>query len=215
MTVPYGVTKIGMRDQVRKQLKELKEAGKQFWVGEDWVANKLLTELIHRAIFKVVHGARVGQDYLVNLSRSLDTPAIWYSPLYQFPVHQNALKPNTHEVLTIYGRLIIHLEGDKLDKRKQANQIAPNFIHSIDATILAHVIEHSTFNIGTIHDCFLVPPNSGYEVQQLYKEAYVEVMEADPLRIVQQQLDQEETVPFPEYGELNLEDVYDAQYIIS
>jgi hypothetical protein len=40
-------------------------------------------------------------------------------------------------------------------------------------------------------------------------------MEADPLRLIQQQLDPEETVPFPEYGELNLEDVYDAQYIIS
>jgi DNA-directed RNA polymerase len=215
MTVPYGVTKHGMSQQIHDELDKYKEKGEVFWEGEQWVANKLLTDLIHRAIYKVVKGARVGQDYLVKLARTLDKPAIWYSPIYNFPVHQPALKPNLHRIKTVYGTLKINLEGDKLDKRKQANQIAPNFIHSIDATVLAHVIENSSFPIGTIHDCFLVPPNYGYEVQQLYKEAFVDVMEQDPLRLIQQQLDPEEKVPFPEYGELDLEDVYDAQYIIS
>lgn len=40
-------------------------------------------------------------------------------------------------------------------------------------------------------------------------------MEADPLRQIQQRLDPLEVVEFPEYGDLNLEEVYDAQYIIS
>lgn len=215
MTVPYSVTMRGMRDQIDDELLTLENAGKAFWVGERWIANRLLTSLTSASIYSILDGAKKGQEYLVKLSRTLDGPAVWYSPIYNFPVHQNTIERKRKEVATVYGRLILQIEGDKHNRRRQANQIAPNFIHSIDSTILMGVIDEVVCHIGTIHDCFLVPPNNGYEVQEAYKKSYVEVMESDPLRQIQQRLDPLETVEFPEYGDLNLNDVYDAQYIIS
>lgn len=215
MTVPYSVTMRGMRDQIDDELQALENDGKAFWVGERWVANRLLTALTSASIYSILDGAKKGQEYLVKLSRTLTVPAVWFSPIYNFPVHQNTMERKRKEVITVYGRLSLQLEGDILNKRKQANQIAPNFIHCIDSTVLLGVVEEVSCNIGTIHDCFLVPPNSGYEVQDAYKKSFVEVMEADPLRQIQQRLDPLEVVEFPEYGDLNLEEVYDAQYIIS
>jgi DNA-directed RNA polymerase len=215
MTVPYSVTMRGMREQIDEELLELENNGKKFWVGERWVADKLLTALTSASIYRILDGAKKGQEYLVNLSRTLDEPAVWYSPIYDFPVHQNTIESNMKRVITVYGKLALKLEGSKHNKRRQSNQIAPNFIHSIDSTILLGVIEESSGLVGCIHDCFLVSPNNGYEVQEAYKKSYVEVMESDPLRRIQGQLDPEELVEFPEYGELDLNDVYDAQYIIS
>jgi len=40
-------------------------------------------------------------------------------------------------------------------------------------------------------------------------------MEADPLRNIQRQLDPDGLVEFPEYGELDLNEVRNAEYIIS
>ena len=215
MTVPYSVTMMGMREQIDEELSVLESKGMKFWVGERWVADKILTQLVSDSIYSILDGAKKGQEYLVKLSRTLDTPAIWYSPIYDFPVHQNTIDTNKKVVKTVYGELTLRVEGTKHNKRKQANQIAPNFIHCIDSTVLLGVIEEATDIIGTIHDCFLVPPNSGYEVQEGYKKSFVEVMETDPMRTMQQQLDPLEEVEFPEYGSLDLNDVYDAQYIIS
>ena len=215
MTVPYNVTKMGMRDQLWGVMRELQEKGKAFWKGEDWLVNRLLTELTHDSIYDVVKGARLGRDYLVELGRLWSEPVKWYTPLYGFPVTNRSNTPIESRVKTVYGALVLHTEGYKHNGRRQSNQIAPNFIHSIDSTVLFGVIECSTYNMGSIHDCFLVPPNNGYDVQSHYKEAYVEVMEADPLRLIQQQLDPEEVVKFPEYGDLDLNEVYSSEYIIS
>jgi DNA-directed RNA polymerase len=215
MTVPYSVTMRGMREQIDEELRILEDNGKKFWVGERWVADRLLTSLTSESIYSILDGAKKGQEYLVNLSRTLDGPAVWYSPIYDFPVHQNTIESNMKRINTVYGRLALKLEGTKHNKRRQANQIAPNFIHSIDSTILLGVIDGSEGGVGCIHDCFLVPPNDGYKVQEAYRSSYVKVMEADPLRRIQQQLDPEKLVEFPEYGDLDLNDVYDAQYIIS
>ena len=215
MTVPYSVTMMGMREQIDDELLALEADGKAFWKGERWIANRLITSLTSNSIYSILDGAKKGQEYLVALSRTLDTPAVWYTPIYGFPVHQNTIEGNRKTVQTVYGTLSLRIEGSKHNRRKQANQIAPNFIHSIDSTVLLATVEEVSCLIGTIHDCFLVPPNGGYEVQEAYKKGFVETMDADPLRTIQQRLDPLEVVEFPEYGDLDLDEVYEAQYIIS
>ena len=215
MTVPYSVTYIGMSDQIYTQLKDLQDKGKAFWTEETWVVNRVLTQLISKAIYLVVDGARKGQDYLVSLGGSLKESALWYTPLYNFPVYQNVLEPMSQRLTTPFGSLTVKLGTYKFNKRRQRQRIAPNFIHSIDSTVLLGVIDRQTSLLGTVHDCFLVPPNAGYEVQTNYKEAFIEVMEAGPLRLIQQQLDPLETIEFPEYGTLDLEEVRQSEYIIS
>lgn len=215
MTTPYSVTVKGMSNQIWDIMDTMKDDNQVFWEGEDWVVNRLITELTHKAIQEVVTGSTKGQNYLVEISKQLDEPATWYSPIYGFPIRQTVLADREERVTTVLGKLLVKVESDKVNKQKQANSIAPNFIHSIDSTILLYVIDNISCDISVIHDCFLVHPNNGYEVQNLYKEAFIEVMKTDPLRLVQQQLDPEEIVKFPEYGELDLEEVKQSKYIIS
>jgi len=215
MTTPYSVTKYGMSQQIRLFLVDMLEKGKAFWEGDVWVLSKLLTTLVYNSIHDVVVGAKLGQEYLVNLGNSLDEPAVWYTPIYEFPVHQNTLLSKKKKVLTVYGEIVLQREGSKHSKSKQRSAIAPNFIHSLDSTILLNTVEYAMGSIGVVHDCFLVPPNSGYETQELFRQAFLRVMLADPLRLLQQQLDPLEEVEFPEYGALDLSEILDSQYIIS
>lgn len=215
MTVPYSVTRQGMSNQLWDMIDDATLKGKEFWTGSKWVANKILTQLNHTAIYEIIDGAKKGQEYLVGISKLLDKPATWNGVLYDFPVRQTALALKEKRVKTVYGSLVMNIEVPKLNKRRQSNSIAPNFIHNIDSTILLYCIEHMDEPIGVIHDCFLVHPNDGFKIHNQYKEGFIAVMEADPLRNIQEQLDPEHLVEFPEYGELNLNDVRYSEYIIS
>lgn len=215
MTVPYSVTMRGMSDQIWDILDEAELSGKIFWKGDKWIVNKLMTALNHRAIYEVVSGARLGQEYLRDISNILDEPALWYTPLYNFPVFQPAFKVKRTRVKTPLGDLVLNIYTDEINKRQQSNKIAPNFIHSLDSTLLAYVVDNIHTDIGVIHDCFLVHPNDGYKVQEQYRKGFVAIMKCDPLGLIGQQLDPEGKVEQPERGELNLDDVLKAQYIIS
>ena len=215
MTVPYGVTTRGMSNQIWDMMDEATLKGKEFWKGSKWIVNKLITTLNQEAIYETVSGAQQGQEYLVSLSRLLDKPASWVSVLYNFPVRQTSLVLKEKRVKTVYGSLLLSVEEPKLNKRRQANSIAPNFIHNIDSTVLLYCVDNMKEQIGCIHDCFLVHPNEGDKIQQKYKEGFIAVMEADPLRNIQNQIDPEESIPFPTFGKLDLKEVRDSKYIIS
>ena len=214
MTTPYGVTFRGINEQLYDELKALDDAGKSFWKGDTWVVNRILTDVVEKAIGQVVKGSRIGQDYLVSVSRLYKKPMYWKTPIYDFPVKQNTLDPNQSRVHTLFGHLTIKTPGKKHSTQRQANQVAPNFIHSIDSTVLYNIIERSQGSLGTIHDCLLVSPNYGKEAVQWYKDAFITVMDTDPLRQFQQQVDKDEEVKFPEYGSLTWDDVQEAEYII-
>lgn len=215
MTVPYSVTMKGMSNQLWDIMDTATTEGVEFWEGEKWIVNKLLTQLNHRAIYDVVQGARIGQDYLVSLSKLLNKQAEWVTPLYSFPIKQTSLKTKEKRVQTIVGTLSLRVEVPKLDTRKQSQSIAPNFIHSLDSEILKYCIDKMDTGIGVIHDCVLVHPNDGYKAQDKYREGYVKLMELHPLEHISKQLDPDGKLKVPDRGELKLKDVYKSKYIIS
>jgi DNA-directed RNA polymerase len=215
MTVPYSVTKRGMSNQLWDKMDEATLKGKEFWQGDKFVANKILTGLNEGAIYDTIKGAKKGQNYLVEVAKLQDEPATWKGVLYDFPIRQTALDLSVTQVQTPYGRLALNVETPDLNRRRQRNSIAPNFVHNIDSTILMFCVEAMSTNIGVIHDCFLVHPNDGDEIQECYKEGFITVMSLDPLRSFQEQLDPTGEVDFPEYGELELLEVRESNYIIS
>jgi len=215
MTVPYSVSMRGMKMQNWDTMYDMTLKGKKFWEGDEWVVNYLWTTLTHESIFEIVKGARAGQEYLKDVVRLLEDATLWYTPIYGLPVYQALFKSKQMRVQTILGTLQILEFTDEPKRQKQVASVAANYIHSIDATILMYVIDKISGDIGTIHDCFLVHPNLGEEVRDKYKEGYVEVMRADPLKMFSEELDKEGKVEIPYVGDLNLDDVYDSEYIIS
>ena len=216
MTVPYSVSLRGMKMQNWEVMDDMKLQGKDFWEGDEWVVNYLWTTLTYESIYEIVQGARAGQEFLKEVAGRLKVPAVWHTPIYNLPVFQPSYKTTETRVKTVLGTLQIRkFIYDEVKRQKQLSSIAANFIHSIDATILMWVVHHISGDIGTIHDCFLVHPNLGEEVRDKYKEGYVEVMKADPLKMFSKELDPEGIVEIPYVGDLDLEEVYSSEYIIS
>ena len=215
MTVPYSVTFRGMQDQLRAELEDLKFSGKQFWDGELWVVVRLLATLNHRAIYETVKGARLGQEYLKEVSKLTDEVASWVTPIYGLPVMQPSYKMDITRVNTLMGKLSVQYFTDRLDTRSQSNSIAPNVIHSLDSTILFGAVDRGPENIGTIHDCFLVHPNNWRDIQDAFRESYVELMMAEPLKFIGHQIDKEQIIEVPNMATLDLNEVLKSKYIIS
>lgn len=215
MTVPYSVSLMGMQQQNWTVMDDMKLSGKAFWKGDEWVVNKLWTMTVHESIFEIVKGARAGQEYLKDVARLLTKPALWYTPIYDLPVLQPAYKTEDIRVHTVFGKLLIQEFTNEVKRSKQLSSIAANYIHSIDASILMYVVDNIGEDIGTIHDCFLVHPNQGERVRDMYKEGYVKVMRADPLKMFSEELDKEGKVEIPYVGDLDLNEVYNSEYIIS
>lgn len=215
MTVPYSVTFRGMQDQLKSELDDLKFSNKSFWKGELWVVVRLLATLNYNAINNIVKAAQLGQNYLKDISKLLKETASWNTPIYNFPVYQPSYKVDTYRVYTLMGVLSVQYKTDKLDTRGQVNAIAPNVIHSIDATILYGAVERFPYDIGTVHDCFMVPANYWVEIQEAFKDSFIATMECNPLEYIGKQIDPEGIVEVPMIGTLDLEDIRNSLYIIS
>jgi len=215
MTVPYSVTLRGMKLQNWDVMDKLRQEGKVFWQGDEWIVNYLFTQLNYESIFEIVKGARLGQQYLKEVAGLLEGTALWHTPIFGFPVRQLAFKRKEFRVKTPLGTLSIRIGTDELSKQKQLNGIAANYIHSIDSTLLLYCVKNMSGDIGVIHDCFLVHPNNGEEIRTHYKNGYVEIMRGKPLKQLSKELDPEGKVEIPYVNTLDLDDVYDSEYIIS
>lgn len=222
MTQPYSVTTYGMYQQLLEELNDMESSGKKMWVGDKWVVARLLTELNDRAIVDTVEGARVGQEFLKEVSRKVTKEGryIFYTtPIIGFPVIQKIHKVKIDRVRTELGRLSLATQTDEIHSAKMANGIAPNFIHSIDATLLILTVEKmvgcDSFHL--VHDDYGVPINKVEELNTCVREAFVELFEAKPLQQFVKQVypDMKDEAEEIMINTLDLKEVYDSEYIFS
>jgi len=191
MTIPYSVTQRGMFDQIREILDEMKDNEQVFWKGEKWIVEKLLVELNKSSIAKIVPSAIVGQEYIKSLVTEYynlhkeNIPLFWKTPFFNFPVVQWKVETKKKEIRTVLGRLSIRTAKSNVNKRQQKNGIAPNLIHSLDATLMYLTVEklrkQGVDNFMLIHDSFGVPANDVAKLNHAVRESFVELFKEDPL----------------------------------
>lgn len=226
MTQPYSVTKRGMFEQIYDLLQEAEENNKVFWKGDKWVVASLITDLNDRAITNVVKGAKVGQTTLKNilsvaLKEDMIDDAYWTTPIYNFPVLQRIKRETRTRYDTPLGKLVLYTPTQETHYLKMLNGIAPNFIHSLDATVLYRTvelcIERGVKHFWLIHDSFGVLPNDVDTLNECFRQAYVDVFSSKPLlsfteQICKRMLNEVSEVMI---NTLNIEDVKDSKYIIT
>jgi len=227
MTQPYSVTQRGMFNQLRELFDEFEDNDEVFWNGEKWVTIKLLTHLNTQSIFEVVKGAIVGQEYIKKITRVFNNnkkPLVWKTPIYEFPVIQANIRKKTTRINSPLGQLKFNLYTGDLDSKRQSSSIAPNFIHSLDATLMYLTVEkmaeNGNMDFSLVHDSFAVPCNSVDLLNEKIREAYVELFELEPLLDWHRQLNNKakQELESPEevmIRTLELSDVYDSDYIFS
>ncbi len=229
MTQPYSVTQRGMYDQLRELFDEAQDDGKQFWAGEKWVSIKLLTHLNTQAIYEVVKGAIVGQEYIKEITKNFNLsnkPLVWKTPLFGFPVIQASQKRKKKRLRTQLGHLHFSYLTDNIDSRKQSSSIAPNFIHSLDATLMMLTVErlaqeYDVISFALIHDSFAVPCTEVKHLNEAVRDSYVELFMSLPLHEWHEQLQAKlPNVKLKHPDEvmlytLDIQDVWESNYIFS
>lgn len=230
MTTPYGATRYGMIEQIHEELKKQIDKGVVF-PGIDaktdlWKHCKFLAKHIYETIGEVVISSRQGMAWLQAVSKEMsrnDMPISWTVPT-GFIVKQKYTKSIVKEIKTVINGRMASLwsgqgDSDKLDKAKQSNGIAPNFIHSLDAchlmkTIIKAKDLHDISSFSVVHDSFGVHACDIETLGSVLREEFVSMYEVDLLNKFRDE--QKISLPsLPEFGILKIEEVKQSDFFFS
>lgn len=206
MIVPYSGTQYAMRDYIEQALRaklaglgipesqlETDERNPLRHTDEDGVvsngvfaASLFLSRLVWDAIGRVVVAARQAMGWLkrvAQIAAAQGLPISWLTP-DGFPVWQAYRQMEEHRIRTqLYGglRLTLKFDTTELDKKKQANSVAPNFVHSLDAAALRRyvVIAHDNGirHFALVHDSYGTVAADAEMMGRCLREAFIDIYE--------------------------------------
>jgi DNA-directed RNA polymerase, mitochondrial len=234
MTLPYGSGRFGFKDQILIELKDRKNSkeGVPYILGNEFFCAKYLAGVMDKALAKVVVKAREAMGWLkqVSIIAAQDgLPVQWTSPV-GFPVMQEyRTTESSIATITVGGRTIqfsLLFTGDKLDSRKQAQGIAPNFVHSLDAAHLQRTVvrahELGIRSFAMVHDSYGTTAGNAQVLQEILRETFVEQYSGNVLEDFANQLRVNlpaelaaKIPPLPVPGDLDLEGVKSSLYFFA
>ena len=232
MTTPYGVTVQGVFDQTHQYLKEHAAAngGNLPFTDHNGVkpAN-FMAQLIRQGIGTVVEASQQAmkalQDCAREVAKSGQHPE-WVTPT-GFRVVQHYPNMSNRQIKTLVnGKLYrprLREEQPGVDKRKHVMGIAPNVIHSLDASHLVmsvnSMVEQSDsfVSFAMVHDSFGTHAADCPKFAEVLREEFVKLYTPDVLGSIMDQLhaqvpNAEEWPERPAYGNLDLEKVLESEF---
>lgn len=210
MTLPYGSKEYGFKDQILEDtiFPAINKDPTAFSVPGQAAAYmaKLIWTAVHEVVVKAMEAMNWLQQASSLLSKDRDIkgnpiPTYWVTPV-GFPVWQKYCKAEAIKVrsilsgpLTIYDYnkapfreankgdgLVSHSAKftDDIDVRKQRQGIAPNFVHSMDAshlmlTVLTCGREHGITSFALIHDSFGTHAGNSDVLFKVVRECFVKM----------------------------------------
>jgi len=235
MTFCYSATRFGMQAMILQTLRELdkarEEAGEGPYLGgvDNYQAAMWLSHVLYSSISLTVSSAARAMDWLreaAKVAAKADLPLWWTTPM-GLPVLQEYKKTEGVIVRAHWAGqrvdLTIQKEGDVLDSRAQANGVAPNFVHSLDASHLQAVAlrakREGIAHIAMIHDSFGTHAANTGRLSRILRETFVEQYSGDVLGGLYEELKGQlgdelagELPPPPAAGDLDLNEVLGALY---
>ena len=225
MTTPYGSKKYSHRTFIVDAINAKKDHpfGDKIPEAAQWLAN-----VPWDTSGEVVIAARVGMEWLRDVARVLvkEKQAVkWTTPL-GFPVEQNYEAMQSRQIRLSLGdgssckaTLRVPVTNRTPDVVRQINGIAPNVIHSLDATVLLLAVvkakKAGIQSIGVVHDSFSAHACNIQKLGELIREAFVEVYKSDVLGGLHSQFQAQTDKPIPDlpsYGTLDVEQVLQSSY---
>lgn len=202
MTLPYGATQYSARDFIEDAMREKldKGAANPFYAGDDSIelsnalfkASLWLQPLVWAAIGETVKAARVGMDWLQQCARVVcaqGLPVNWRTP-DGFLVQQAYRDWKSVTIKAVLGGTItgseVRQRGLDVDKRAQAQGIAPNWVHSMDACALRMFVNIATANglhdFALVHDSYGAPAAKVELMTRCLKESFISLYgDHDPI----------------------------------
>lgn len=234
MVLPYGGRQYSFTDFVLDHIKEEAENGKEHPFGEDpFKASAFMANLCWHSIGEVARAAIQAMGWLqksARLASSEMVPVKWWTPC-NFPVLQAYKATKPHRVETkLLGSVFkpsLYSETGELDKHRQANGVAPNFVHSIDAShcmMTIHIAQQlGIHNFAMVHDSFGTHAADAEDMWWCIRKAFVEMYsQTDVLEDFKEDL--KATLPvvrhvdipeLPEKGDLDIHLVEESEFFFA
>ncbi len=182
MTYPYSVTMYGMRDQLIENLLDMREKTGYPIEHVGKVAGMLKVK-VYNAICETVTAAARAMDWLKAAAKVVvkdEKPVSWVSPIGML-VLQDYRKSETKCLNTRLGNMRLQqgiiIQTAELDSRKQAAGIAPNFVHSCDASHLMFTVnacmDEGVTEFQMIHDSYGAHPHDAAKLARILREQFI------------------------------------------
>lgn len=238
MTYCYSATRFGMQGMILGTLREidaeLAAAGKPPHLNgaDNYKAAMHLSYVLWEAISEIVAAAAAAMTWLreaAKIAGDYGTP-IWWTTPQGLPVLQGYRVDSTQRIEVHFGgkrmRVSIANDGEDIDKRAQANGIAPNFVHSLDAAHLMAVVNaahaEDLTDLAVIHDSFGCHAAYAGRLSEILRETFVAQYEPNQLEIFRDalvaQLPPELAATLPELpalGTFDLQEVLESHYVFA
>jgi len=233
MTLPYGAGQYGMRDQIAEEAHKLFEKNPVCFKGQDvFEMSAYLAAIVYRSIGEVVIAARAAMTWLQETARVVakeGLPIHWTTPV-GFPVIQAYNEQKAQRVEVLMGRTRIRMNvqvaTEKLNKKRQAQGISPNFVHSTDAAHMMSTVllclDNGIKDFAMIHDSYGCHAADSEIMFQAIRQAFVDQYSQPVLENFRQEIMQqmpEETrcnvTELPVPGNLELEGILESQYFFA
>lgn len=194
MTLAYGSKEFGFKEQLMEDIIRPAKAAcinepEKFPFNHDgYRAALYMAKAIWVAVNQTLVKAGEAMKWLqhaASLAAAEELPVRWSTPV-GFPVMQAYADVTPRRIQTaINGKtvfLTMYKETDKLDRRKQSQGIAPNFVHSCDAAHMMLTVvrakQAGIKNFAMIHDSFGTTAGDVEELYHVVRESFVEMYES-------------------------------------
>jgi len=233
MIVPYSGTKRACRQYVEKYVQEQMDLGVHNPFGDKLMyASEYLASAIWTNIESTVIKAKEAMKWLKNISKlaaKMNIPINW-KVCTGFWVQQHYQEVNHRRIETKLGDKIIKLtiteDKKKINKRRQAQGISANFVHSLDAAAMMLTVNKcrtkGITDFQMIHDSYGTHATNIETMGQCLREVFVEMFEENVLETFRDHIYgilspklQAKLTPIPEMGKLNIHDVKDSKYFFA
>lgn len=229
MVLPYGGTLLSCLDYVRESV--IERGGAPFAEDELNKAASYLGTVVWASIGEVVVAARLAMGWLKKVAGVVSKsgkPIIWTTPV-GFPVMQAYAQTETLRIeCYVLGERFVpqfnpHKE-DTIDARRQANGVAPNFVHSMDAASLIDTVNRAldagVTSFAMIHDSYGTTAGKSETLAVSLREAFVGMYQDNDVLAqfrdsAVSNLDLTEVPSIPFVGGLDLEDVKKSPYFFA
>lgn len=221
MTLPYGSTRFSCADFIVGDYLKAGKA-KEFEKQEYRKAAQYLSHFVWEGIGEVVVKAREAMAWLQSSAREIikrgNEEITWVVPS-GFPVCQTYAVQESHRIRTnLCGNafLRINIDTEEADLNRHKNGIAPNFIHSHDASHLAMTTvtaAQAGMALAMIHDDYGTHAADAQGLYVMIREVFVAMYEGySPLEDMQERYSL--SAP-PQKGDLDLRLVLQSPYFFS
>ncbi|MFT3671327.1 DNA-directed RNA polymerase [Aestuariivirga sp.] len=234
MILPYGGTRQAYAKYIREWIKETDPDHKLVPIEKRGETARWLVPLMWNAVMQHTGRAQEVMEWLKKCARvsfAEEMPLTWITPVGFIVRHFYGTEEHQRIRISIDGKSyqIAFVERTpKPAKRDILSGISPNFVHSMDASMMLITVlmaeQSGITSLALIHDSFGTTAGNMHRLGQIIREAFLENYKTCSLddfaatvnRFVGVEPGTKEACPpKPQFGTLSLEQVIDADYFFA